>query len=210
MTLTVQFLTMAAMVSAGVGFGAMLDTYQRFLNRPKRKNWITFINDILFWVVQALIVFYILFHVNKGEIRFYIFIALMCGFAAYQALLKGAYLWLLDRVIHAAAVAGSIVAKTVRLLIFKPVAGLAQLAIALILLLFKAVLSLLRLLLRTAYFLVRILILYPVKKIFAFMWKFLPKGIKKPAEKLYNSGTGILLKVREVYKRIFKWNKKEK
>ncbi|WP_409272976.1 spore cortex biosynthesis protein YabQ [Neobacillus sp. SCS-31] len=209
MTLTVQFLTMAAMVSAGAGFGAMLDTYQRFLNRPKRKNWITFINDILFWVVQALIVFYVLFHVNKGEVRFYIFIALFCGFAAYQALLKGAYLWLLDRVINAAVAVGGILAKMVRLLIFKPATGLVQLVLALFLLLLKAVLSLLRLLLRSAYFLVRILILYPSKKILAFLWKVLPKGIKKPAEKLYNSGTGILLKIRDVYKRVFKWNKKD-
>lgn len=187
----------------------MLDTYHRFLNRPKRKSWIAFINDILFWIVQALLVFYVLFHVNKGEIRFYIFIALLCGFAAYQALLKGAYLWLLDRAIHAVIAAWRIFAKTVRLLIFKPVTGLIQLAIALVLFLMKAVLSLLRLLLRTVYYLIRMLIFLPLEKIFTFLWKLLPKGIKKPAEKLYNSGTGILLKARDVYKRFVRWNKKD-
>ncbi|RDU34790.1 spore cortex biosynthesis protein YabQ [Neobacillus piezotolerans] len=209
MTLSVQFLTMAAMVSAGAAFGAMLDTYHRFLNRKNRKSWITFVNDILFWVVQALIVFYVLFHVNKGEIRFYIFLALLCGFAAYQALLKGAYLWILDRVINAAVTAGRFLAKTVRLLIFKPVTGLIQFAIALVLILMKAILSLLRLLLRIVYFLIRMLILLPLEKIFTFLWKLLPKGIKIPAKKLYNSGTGILLKARDVYKRVIRWNKKE-
>ncbi|WP_059174206.1 spore cortex biosynthesis protein YabQ [Bacillus sp. FJAT-27445] len=207
MTLSVQFLTMAAMISAGAGFGAMLDTYQRFLNRPKRKSWITFINDILFWIVQALLVFYVLFHVNKGEIRFYIFLALLCGFAAYQALLKEVYLWFLDRAIKAAIVAGRTFGKTVQIVLFKPIAGLAKLVAAIVLLLLNGGMGLLRLLLKTIYFLFRTLILWPLKKILSVVWKVLPKGIKKLAEKLYNNGTRILLKVRNVFKRVIRWNK---
>ncbi len=92
MTLSTQFLTMLSMIGMGSFFGVMFDTYQRFLDRPNRKSWIVFFNDLLFWVIQALIIFYILFLVNNGELRFYIFIALLCGFAAYQSLLKGIYL----------------------------------------------------------------------------------------------------------------------
>src|SRR5919205_1257688 len=85
MTLSTQFLTMLSMIGMGSLFGAMFDTYQRFLNRPKQKR---------------LIIFYTLFLVNNGELRFYIFIALICGFAAYQSLFKGIYLRLLEFLIQ--------------------------------------------------------------------------------------------------------------
>src|SRR6476659_5920333 len=100
MTLSTQFLTMISMIGMGSLFGAMFDTYQRFLKRPKQKAWIVFINDLLFWMIQALLIFYTLFLVNNGELRFYIFIALVCGFAAYQSLFKGLYLSLLETIIR--------------------------------------------------------------------------------------------------------------
>ncbi|WP_371931952.1 spore cortex biosynthesis protein YabQ [Mesobacillus subterraneus] len=97
MTLSTQFLTMLAMIWMGTLFGASLDTHNRFLKRSKRKSWIVFINDILFWVFQGLSIFYVLFSVNMGELRFYIFLALLCGFAAYQSLFKNMYLKVLER-----------------------------------------------------------------------------------------------------------------
>src|SRR6516165_4054961 len=100
MTLSTQFLTMLSMVGMGSAFGAMFDTYQRFLNRPQRKYWIVFVNDVLFWILQAILIFYTLFLVNNGELRFYIFVALLCGFAAYQSLFKRIYLRFLEILIY--------------------------------------------------------------------------------------------------------------
>lgn len=100
MSLTVQFYTMLAMVGMGSYFGAALDTYSRLFNRSKRNVIVRGINDILFWIVQALITFYILYLVNNGEIRFYIFLALLCGFAFYQSLLKNLYNRLLEWLIQ--------------------------------------------------------------------------------------------------------------
>ena len=82
MTLSTQFMTMLAMIGMGIFFGAGLDTYNRFLKRSKRKSWLVFINDILFWILQGLFIFFVLFRVNQGELRIYIFIALLCGFAS--------------------------------------------------------------------------------------------------------------------------------
>lgn len=100
MSLATQFYTMLAMISMGSFFGATLDTYNRFLKRSVRKRWIVFIHDVMFWLLQGLLIFYILFLVNFGEIRFYIFVALVCGFAAYQALMKTTYLKLLETIIN--------------------------------------------------------------------------------------------------------------
>ena len=129
MTLSTQFLTMLSMVGIGSLFGVMFDTYQRFLNRPKRKHWIVFINDLLFWIIQSIIVFYTLFLVNNGELRFYIFIALLCGFAAYQSLFKTIYLRLLEMVIFSVISVYRFFKKTFQLLIYKPIVGIIQLAI---------------------------------------------------------------------------------
>ena len=96
MTLTIQFYTLLAMIGMGSGFGAALDTYSRFLNRSERKRWIVFIHDFLFWIIQGLLIFYVLFLVNEGEFRLYLFLALLCGFSAYQALFKGFYQRLLE------------------------------------------------------------------------------------------------------------------
>lgn len=123
MTLSTQFLTMLSMIGMGALFGVMLDTYQRFLQRPKRKSWIVFINDLLFWIIQALFVFYVLFLANNGELRFYIFIALLCGFAAYQSLLRDIYRKLLELLITAVVAVYRFIKGAIHLLVYKPVMG---------------------------------------------------------------------------------------
>ena len=128
MTLSTQFLTMLSMIGMGSLFGAMLDTYQRFLKRPKRKSWIVFFNDLLFWIIQALIIFYTLFLVNNGELRFYIFLALLCGFAAYQSLFKGLILKLLEMVIQSVISIYRFIERPFQFLIYKPVLGLIPVA----------------------------------------------------------------------------------
>src|SRR5438309_5601434 len=121
MTLSTQFMTMLAMIGMGIFFGAGLDTYNRFLKRSKRKNWIVFINDILFWILQGLFIFFVLFRVNQGELRIYIFIALLCGFAAYQSLFKVIYLRWLEVLISFVISLLRFFVKTVYLLVYKPI-----------------------------------------------------------------------------------------
>jgi len=210
MTLSTQFLTMLSMVGMGTLFGAMFDTYQRFLNRPKRKHWIVFFNDLLFWVIQALIIFYTLFLVNNGELRFYIFIALVCGFAAYQCMFKGVYLWFMELLISAAISVYRFLKNTLNLLIYKPVVSLVQLVIFMILLLGRGLFSLVKFVLRVLLFIVKVLILTTLQKIFLVIWKLLPKGIKKTVEKLYNKTAGNFKGIQNYLIMIIdKWKKKK-
>jgi len=190
MTLSTQFLTMLSMVGMGTLFGAMFDTYQRFLNRPKRKHWIVFFNDLLFWIIQAIIIFYSLFLVNNGELRFYIFIALVCGFAAYQSLFKGVYLWLLELLISIGVTIYRFLKSTILLLIFKPVVGIARITTFMILLLGRGLFTLVKFIFKVLLFIVKYVILKPFQKLFLVIWKLLPKGIKKTVEKLYNKTAG--------------------
>jgi spore cortex biosynthesis protein YabQ len=207
MTLSTQFLTMLSMIGMGSLFGVMFDTYQRFLDRPNRKSWIVFFNDLLFWVIQALIIFYILFLVNNGELRFYIFVALLCGFAAYQSLFKGIYLNLLELMIKTVIAIYQFLTRAFQLLIYKPVVGLIQLVISIILLLGRGLFSLVNFLIKVLLFILKIL-WTPVAKIIIILWKLLPKSIKKTVEKLYNKTAGIFMEIKNYsIKLVKRWKK---
>jgi spore cortex biosynthesis protein YabQ len=191
MTLTTQFLTMIAMIGMGSLFGALLDTYNRFLQRQKRKTWIVFINDLLFWILQGLSIFYVLFLVNEGEVRIYIFLALICGFAAYQSLMKRIYLRCLEWLI-------SLVISTYRLLVniflslvFRPLRYLVLTIISLLILIGKGSLSLLKMILSISIWIIKVL-WKPIQLLLIIFWKFMPKGIKNNVEKLYNKMAGFI------------------
>jgi spore cortex biosynthesis protein YabQ len=195
MTLSTQFVTMLAMISMGVFFGTSLDTYNRFLQRSKRKNWLVFINDVLFMVVQGLLVFYTLFKVNQGELRFYIFIAILCGFAAYQSVFKQWYLKWLEKMIKFCISVYRFFVKLINLLIYKPIYILITTLITIIISLGKGLWAIAKWLLRCIVIVIKIAF-KPIQWVFLLFWKLIPKSIKKTVEKLYNklAGKSVLLK----------------
>lgn len=200
MTLSTQFLTMISMVGMGILFGISLDTYQRFLNRPKRKRWFVFINDLLFWVAQGLSIFYTLFLVNQGEIRFYIFLALLCGFAAYQSLFKRLYLSLLEILIQICISTYRFGEKTFIYLIWKPILWIIGLFISLIFAIYKGILALIRLIYKVLKWIIGVL-LKIILWILLLFWKLMPKKVKKFVEKIYNKGAGIFRVVKNYFHR---------
>jgi spore cortex biosynthesis protein YabQ len=193
MTLTTQFLTMLSMIGMGSLFGASLDTYSRFLQRRRRKNWIVFLNDILFWILQGLSIFYVLFIVNEGELRFYIFLALVCGFAAYQSLLKRGYLNVLEWLISLAISTYKISVNLFKTLIYQPVRFLLISTVSLLVVIGKGAISLLRTILKIVYWILKI-VWKPFQLLFLLFWKLLPKRIKKTVERIYNKMAGFTRK----------------
>ncbi len=200
MTLTTQFYTLLAMIGMGSYFGASLDTYQYFLKRPERNKWIVFFHDILFWLLQSLLVFYVLFMVNQGEIRFYLFLALLCGFAAYQALLKKAYMSLLEIIITVCLAIFRFIYKMVKVFIMAPVLFLVHIFFVLFRFLGSMFKSIILLLMKIIGFICKI-VLAPFMWIFRRIFKFLPKSVSNKLIKLYNSIEGIFGKVTNVIKK---------
>ena len=178
MSLTVQFYTMIAMVSVGSWLGAAIDTYGRFLQREKRAKWFTFINDVLFWLLQGLITFYVLLLVNEGELRFYILIALLCGYAAYQALLKNVYLRGLELIIQWSITSYKVIERIVQALILRPIQLIVQATIVFLIAIGKALYNLGRMLVILIWK-VLLIILWPVKVIGLPLWKLTPTFVKK-------------------------------
>lgn len=208
MTLSTQFLTMLVMIGMGTFFGAALDTYNRFLQRSKRKHWLTFINDVLFWVFQGLLIFYVLFHVNQGEWRFYIFIALVCGFAAYQSLFKQIYLRVLEKLIYVAISIYKFFVRLFSALIYKPIKGLVMLIISTIIMLGNGLYMLFKWVVRIIWLIIRQIIKLIMWFLLLF-WKLFPKPLKNSVEKLYNRLAGKLRSIKNsIIKLISKWKKK--
>jgi spore cortex biosynthesis protein YabQ len=209
MTLTTQFLTMITMIGMGSLFGASLDTYNRFLQRQKRKSWIVFINDLLFWVLQGMSIFYVLFLVNEGDVRIYIFLALLCGFAAYQSLLKRIYLNCLEWIISVVISTYRLAVKIVHNVVYRPLRYLFLSTISLILLTGKGLLMLLKWIFSIVRWILKV-ILKPVQLLCLFFWKLMPKRIKKNVEKLYNKMAGIIRQFKKYTVTIIKKIKKIK
>ena len=209
MTLTTQFYTLLAMIGMGSFYGAALDTYNRFLKRSERKRWIVFIHDVLFWVIQGLLIFYVLFLVNEGEFRFYLFLALLCGFSTYQALLKNLYQSSLEIFIRIVINIFKFCVKTFQILIILPI----RWVITTIFLLLKWILKVLFYLLKWAirlFFMILRVILMPFQWIFKILWNIMPSAVTKKVGKFYNKLTGIFMNCKNVIKTIInKWRKEK-
>ncbi|MBW4828008.1 MAG: spore cortex biosynthesis protein YabQ [Clostridiaceae bacterium] len=72
----------------GLVVGFIYDVYRGFRYYLNPKKIITFIEDLVFWILATLIVFYILIKSNWGELRGYIFIGLFLGLYLYLKLLS--------------------------------------------------------------------------------------------------------------------------
>ncbi|MEW5552988.1 spore cortex biosynthesis protein YabQ [Peribacillus frigoritolerans] len=210
MTLTIQFYTLLAMIGMGSGFGAALDTYSRFLNRSERKRWIVFIHDLLFWIIQGLLIFYVLFLVNEGEFRLYLFLALLCGFSAYQALFKGFYQRFLEFLIILVIKLARFIANSVHMLIFLPIKWVIVSILAIIIGIGKFVLALLKWAGKILLFILNIF-WRPLKWILTYIWNLLPVFVTKNVGKFYNKGKGILLKIKNsIFRTLNGWRNKKK
>lgn len=210
MTLTIQFYTLLAMIGMGSGFGAALDTYSRFLNRSERKRWIVFIHDFLFWIIQGLLIFYVLFLVNEGEFRLYLFLALLCGFSAYQALFKGFYQRFLEFLIILVIKLARFIANSVHMLIFLPIKWVIVSILAIIIGIGKFVWTLLKWAGKILLFILNIF-WRPLKWILTYIWNLLPVFVTKNVGKFYNKGKGILLKIKNsIFRTLNGWKNKKK
>src|SRR5699024_7508927 len=74
-----------------------------------------------FLFIQTFILFYILFLVNGGELRAYVFIACLLGFSAYQLVGKRWYMKLLERILSVVAAIYRFIAHLVRVMIVLPI-----------------------------------------------------------------------------------------
>lgn len=70
----------------GLLIGLLFDAFRILRISFKTKDFITYIEDILFWIMTGSLVLYSIFVFNNGEIRFYIFLGIVIGIILYITL----------------------------------------------------------------------------------------------------------------------------
>lgn len=70
----------------GLLIGLFFDFFRILRKSFKTNDFITYIEDIIFWVITGLSILYFIFVFNNGEIRFYMFLGIIVGVTVYMVL----------------------------------------------------------------------------------------------------------------------------
>lgn len=155
MTLTVQFYTMISMVLGGFYLGIAMETYRRFSYLWGKRRWLVYILEISFWLSQTLILFYLLYRINNGELRVYVFLACLLGFSMYKVLGARLYKVVLEWLIHLNIKCYQYLARAIQIIIIKPIFWGASILIALIQFLFSLLFGVIRFVCLPLYWLIK-------------------------------------------------------
>ena len=72
----------------GILIGLLFDFFRILRKSFKTKDMITYIQDIIFWILTGFIILYSTFTFNNGEIRIFMFIAILLGIIFYMTLIS--------------------------------------------------------------------------------------------------------------------------
>ena len=67
----------------GIVIGLLFDFFRILRKSFKTNDFITYIEDILFWILAGIILLYSIFIFNNGEIRLFMFLAVLLGIIIY-------------------------------------------------------------------------------------------------------------------------------
>ncbi|MEF2968731.1 spore cortex biosynthesis protein YabQ [Paenibacillus sp. M1] len=79
MNLETQWATLLWMLLCGGAMGIAFDSYRVVSGQLRFPRWSVHVLDLCYWLAAALFVFRTLYHVNQGELRFYVFLGLFLG-----------------------------------------------------------------------------------------------------------------------------------
>ena len=84
----------------GVAIGILFDFFRILRRTIKTSNIITYIEDILFWVLTGLLILYNIWYFNNGEIRIYMFLGIILGVLIYMSTLSNILIMIFSKVLQ--------------------------------------------------------------------------------------------------------------
>ncbi|MFC4558564.1 spore cortex biosynthesis protein YabQ [Virgibacillus kekensis] len=192
MTLSVQFLTMISMVLGGFYLGLSLDTFRRFSVYWRKKKVLLYFMEISFWLTQTVLLYYLLFRVNSGELRFYVFIACLLGFSMYQVLASTIYQRLLEHLIRIGIGIYQFAKNTFLAIVVAPIIYIVKMLVAIIVFIASILWTIIRYIVT--------FIFVPVAWVFSALHRLLPKNIRN----FLHTVAGFYSKMENIFK---KWKK---
>jgi len=85
-SVTNQAFVFLSSVIGGLIVGFLFDVFRIFRKVIKTANIITYLQDLLFWILVSLIIFTLVFITNHGELRWYEFVGVILGVIFYSML----------------------------------------------------------------------------------------------------------------------------
>ncbi|WP_284140729.1 MULTISPECIES: spore cortex biosynthesis protein YabQ [unclassified Virgibacillus] len=190
MTLSVQFTAMISMIISGFYLGLIRDTFLRFRVHWKSNTFLLYFLEVCFWTTQMFTLFYVLFLVNAGELRVYIFVACLLGFATYQAIAAKIYKALLEKIIHITTSIYHFFSSLIKTIIVNPIKFIIQLII-------RVLVFFLNLLAATLLFIAKLLV-FPVIWVLKQFYRVLPDRIIN----IFHKNKGFYSKIKNIYSKI--------
>lgn len=84
----------------GVTIGVLFDFFRILRRTIKTSNIITYIEDILFWILTGLLVLYNIWYFNNGEIRVYMFLGIILGVLIYMSTLSNILIKIFSKILQ--------------------------------------------------------------------------------------------------------------
>jgi spore cortex biosynthesis protein YabQ len=86
MLVTSQAYIFLCSIAGGIAIAFIYDLFRIRRKAVKAGNFITYLEDLIFWLLVAVIIFAVIFFSNDGEMRGYIFIGTALGVILYMLL----------------------------------------------------------------------------------------------------------------------------
>lgn len=83
-----QLLCLIAFTVTGIVIGVLFDIFRILRKSFKTADWLTTLQDILFWILAGFVILFSIFKFNNGEIRSYIFVGIALGVLVYMLTLS--------------------------------------------------------------------------------------------------------------------------
>ena len=104
----------------GLILGILFDIFRILRKSFKTPDFITCIEDIVFWLITGFILLYSIFKFNNGELRLYIFFGVILGMLLYMLVFSKIFVKISVKIILT-------VKKVIYLIIVKPIIFIAKL-----------------------------------------------------------------------------------
>lgn len=155
MTLHTQAMTMIAMIIGGVYLGFGTETFRRIEVKWQARTIARYMIESVYWIVQTCLLFYVLYRMNEGEIRFVFILACLLGYSMYIVLCKRWYVRFLETMLHIIKQVIKWIVTFIDTLFIQPIIWLTQLSFRFMKLIYKFLIKLLYLLIYPLLFLIK-------------------------------------------------------
>ena len=83
----------------GVVIGILFDFFRILRRSFKTSNIITYVEDVLFWILTGVLILYNIWYFNNGEIRIYMFLGIIMGLLIYMLTLSSIIVSLFSKIL---------------------------------------------------------------------------------------------------------------